>query len=209
MNLNSYDTIILDCDGVIFDSNNLKLDAFRDALNDYDNNIVDDFIEYFKISFGTSRYNLAKVFITEFLKIEFDEKLYQEILLKYSKNCVILYQNSCFTDGFLDFIQTYKDKKIFIASGSDEEELKEVFKTKKLNTYFIDIFGSPKKKKDIVFDIVKKHNNAIMIGDAKSDMLSAQNANIDFIFMKQYSTNEEMKKDKTLTTINNLGDLIE
>ena len=40
MKLNNYDTIILDCDGVIFDSNNLKLNAMRKALNEFDEKIV-------------------------------------------------------------------------------------------------------------------------------------------------------------------------
>ena len=43
INIQKYETIILDCDGVIFDSNNLKLDAFRDALCEFDPLIVDNF----------------------------------------------------------------------------------------------------------------------------------------------------------------------
>ena len=76
MNLEKYEIIILDCDGVIFDSNHLKLDAFRDALSKFHKDTVDDFIKYFKNNFGTSRHHLIKVFIGEFLKQEFDEKLY-------------------------------------------------------------------------------------------------------------------------------------
>ena len=47
-----------------------------------------------------------------------------------------------------------------------------------------------------------------MIGDALTDKLAAENSKIDFIFMKDYSTNIDMKKDNSFFSINNLGDLI-
>jgi len=208
MNLENYETIILDCDGVIFDSNNLKLDAFRDALDNFDKNLVEEFIEYFKNNFGTSRYYLAKVFIEEFLKQDFDEKLYQNILKKYSQNCIMLYEKSNITKDFLNFIEKYKNKQFYVASGSDQEELREVFKQRGLNNYFKAIYGSPKKKSEIVQNIVKDNKNSVMIGDAMSDMNAAKGSEIDFIFMREYSTNEYMKNNKEIISINNLGDLI-
>ena len=51
-----------------------------------------------------------------------------------------------------------------------------------------------------------------MIGDAKSDFFAAQKNNIDFIFMKDYSTVTstmiELQKNFYFSVINNLGDLI-
>lgn len=208
IDLEKYEVIILDCDGVIFDSNALKLDGFRDALSRFDKKIVDDFIEYFKNNFGTSRYYLIKVFIEEFLEQDFNKILYQEILKKYSLNCVVLYSKSDITKRFLEFVETYKNKKLFVASGSPEDELREVFKSRGLDKYFIDIFGSPTKKSEIVKNIVFQNNNAVMIGDAMSDMQAAKENKIDFIFMSEYSTNEEMKKNQSLNSIKNLGDLI-
>lgn len=208
MNLNKYETIILDCDGVILDSNHLKIDAFRDALSSFDEKIVDDFIEFFKNNFGTSRYSLTKVFIDKFLNQGFNESLYQNILKKYSQNCVVLYEKSLLTKDFLKFIENYKNKSFFVASGSDQEELRRVFKNRKLDKYFINIFGSPTKKCDIVKSICEKNKNVVMIGDAKSDMLASLENEIDFIFMSNYSTSEEMKKDNNLLNIKNLGDLI-
>jgi HAD superfamily hydrolase (TIGR01549 family) len=208
MNLNKYETIILDCDGVILDSNFLKLDAFRDALSNFDKNVIDDFINYFKNNFGTSRYTLVRVFIKEFLKQDFDENLYDCILKKYSQNCVLLYGKSHITKDFIKFVEIYKNKKLFVASGSDQKELRNVFKNRNLDKYFVDIFGSPTKKSEIVKSIVLETKNVVMIGDALSDMQAAQESGIDFIFMSEYSTNDTMKKDKSIKNINNLGDLI-
>lgn len=208
MNLDTYETIILDCDGVILDSNYLKLDAFRDALSEFDGLVVEKFIDYFKNNFGTSRYHLIKVFIVDFLKQEFDADLYHKIINKYSRHCVVLYQKANLTKDFLKFIERYKNKNIFVASGSAQEELREVFRNRDMDKYFIDVFGSPTKKTEIVKNIITTYKNAVMIGDSKSDMLAAKESNVDFIFMKKYCTNENMNKIKDLWCINSLGDLI-
>lgn len=208
MNLNKYNIIILDCDGVIFDSNNLKISAFKDALNSFDEEKVENFIFYFKNNFGTSRYNLVKVFIEEFLNQDFEIDLYNNILKKYSQNCVLLYEKSNITKDFFKFMTTYKRKSFFVASGSDQEELRIVFKNRDLDKYFIDVFGSPTKKSEIVKNICIENENIVIIGDAKSDMLASFENDIDFIFMSDYSTSDEMKKNTNLTKIRNLGDLI-
>lgn len=208
MRLDKYDTIILDCDGVILDSNYLKIDAFRSALREFDEEIVKSFVEYFKNNFGTSRYHLTKVFIEEFLKKDFDEELYNKILDDFGKHCVIEYNKADFTSSFLEFVKNYSDKKLFVASGSAQGELRDVFRSKEIDNYFIDIFGSPVKKSEIVKNIVEGEKNSVMIGDALSDMEAAEESNIDFIFMRDYSTNETMKKDDTIVSVNNLGDLI-
>ena len=210
MNLNKYDTIILDCDGVVFDSNLLKIKAFEKTLLElnYDKLKVEKFTEYFKNNFGVSRYRLVEYFLSDILKVGFDELIYNKILDKYSKKSFELYKNADLTKDLINFLEFYKDKNFYIASGSKEKELKEIFKIRKIDKYFKAIYGSPKKKSEIIKDIVKNHPNSVMIGDAMSDMIAAKEAKIDFIFMRDYSTNEELKNKDDLVTISNLGDLI-
>ena len=215
MTLDSYDVVILDCDGVIFDSNILKVEAFKKALSHYDADVIEAFSDYFKHNFGVSRYQLARVFIEEFLHQDFEEELYQEILKDYGDCCVLLYKESDFTNEFMRFLQYYKNKKFYIASGGDEIELNEVFKAKNIYQYFEEILGSPRKKHDLVNEVVMKNleKKIIMIGDAKSDLLASQTNNIDFIYMSQYSLVNDIMKELSqkcgFKTINNLGDLID
>ncbi len=214
MILDSYDVIILDCDGVVFDSNHLKVEAFKKALNHYHPDIVEAFGEYFKNNFGTSRYHLARVFIEEFLHQEFEEELYQKILQDYGDSCVLLYKESDFTNDLMKFLHYYKNKKLYIASGGDEVELNEVFKVKNIHHYFEKILGSPRKKNDLVREVLKENfeKKMIMIGDAKSDLLASQANDIDFIYMSQYSLVDEVMKNLSqeygFKSINNLGDII-
>jgi len=214
MTLNTYDVIILDCDGVVFDSNLLKINAFESALSDYDTADINAFIKYFKNNFGTSRYHLARVFIEEFLNQDFNEDLYQKILKAYGSSCVLLYKESDFTHEFMKFIQYYKNKKLYIASGGDENELKEVFREKGIDHYFEKIFGSPRRKDNLVREVLLENpkKKIIMIGDAKSDFLVSQANVIDFIYMSQHSlvkdTMKKLSREHEFKIINNLGALI-
>ena len=140
MNLNNYSTIILDCDGVIFDSNHLKIDAFREALSLFDQEIVEEFTCYVKANFGTSRFYLIKVFLKDFLKIDFQKTIYQNILNAYSQNCISLYDQAKLTRGFTEFVTKYRDKKLYVASGSDQSELRRVFEKRGIDQYFSKIF---------------------------------------------------------------------
>ena len=121
MHVDGYDVIILDCDGVIFDSNSLKIDAFRRVLSQYSTRIVEDFINYFKNNFGTSRYSLVKVFIEYFLKEEFDEIKYNDILKRYGQECVGLYKDAEFTDHLIEFLDKYKYKNYLSRKERNEE----------------------------------------------------------------------------------------
>jgi len=210
MNIKKYNTIILDCDGVIFDSNFLKIEAFRKTYDElgFSKTQIDKFVDFMKNNFGISRYKFAEYFIIEILNKKFDQMLFKNIIELYSKKSYELYFEANFTKYLLEFLDKYKDKNLFIASGGDQKELRKVFGKRDLDKYFVDIFGSPTKKSEIVKSIVLQNENSIMIGDAKSDMQAAKENNIDFVFMGDYSTNKAMQKDTSLNSINNLGDLI-
>jgi HAD superfamily hydrolase (TIGR01549 family) len=204
MNLNNYSTIILDCDGVIFDSNYLKIDAFRGALSLFDQEIVEEFTCYVKANFGTSRFYLIKVFLKDFLKIEFSEDLYQNILNAYSQNCVSLYDQAKLTRGFTEFVTKYSDKKLYVASGSDQSELRRVFEKRGIDQYFSKIFGSPTAKTDLISLIVRDNKKCVMIGDANSDYKAATDNSVDFIFLSDYTADESIKKSNKYKQVKNL-----
>ena len=53
---NKYNSIIFDCDGVILNSNQIKTNAFRKVLKQFNNKAIDEFIQYHKDNGGISRY---------------------------------------------------------------------------------------------------------------------------------------------------------
>lgn len=179
------DIVIFDCDGVIFDSNNLKIQAMRESLElmKFDKAVIEDCCDFFSSNFGKSRYFHVKHFVENLLPIEQHqhEGCYSKILNEYANRCKTLYLEAPLTPGIEKFLISL-DVKCYIASGSDECELKGVFKARNLTKYFSGIFGSPTAKTQIVRRIVEenKGTTCLMIGDASSDLSAALDNGIAF-----------------------------
>lgn len=186
--ISDYDIYIFDCDGVILDSNQLKIDAMEKTLSAViKNNVgIEDCVNYFKNNFGKSRFHHVDVFLADYLLVDeqYREKMRNEILTAFSLMCKELYLVAALTPGFVEFISSLQGKK-FVASGSEQEELREVFSLRGLNAYFDEVYGSPTAKVELVASILKSEDpdvRAVMFGDALSDLYAADENKIDFIF---------------------------
>ncbi|WPU65819.1 HAD family hydrolase [Peredibacter starrii] len=191
LDLNSYSSYIFDCDGVIFDSNQLKSDAFVDVLDyfGFSEKVKSEFINYHQANGGVSRYVKFKYLITNLLKQEFDENLYEKLLMLYSSKCVDLYGRAQFVPGVENFIKHSKLPQS-VASGSDEQELNVIFKDRGISECFDLILGSPKTKSQCVDKIMKnlkQPKRTAFFGDSYSDYAAAAAAGCDFIFVSQFS----------------------
>lgn len=189
--INQYDIIIFDCDGVILDVNLLKSEAFGKVVEGYSEDIRNSFVEYCKKTFGISRYVKFKDFFSKFANEQFDEEKYLKFLSDYSDLCKEIYKYADITPGCLNLLSNLNalNKKVYVASGSDEKELNEVFIHRGLDKYFNGIYGSPKSKSECVIQILKENEkgNTILIGDALSDLNTTKEHKIDFIYMSKYT----------------------
>ncbi|HAS8557962.1 TPA: HAD family hydrolase [Vibrio vulnificus] len=190
--LSEYEIYIFDCDGVILDSNQLKIEAMKNALEVHFSvqDPIAECVDYFRHNFGKSRFHHVSHFLNSILNIQEDKKdeLEQLILADFSEQCRRLYITAELTPGFLEFLAECKGKR-YVASGSEQSELRDVFALRGLDIYFDGVYGSPTPKTELIQGILKqeKNTNAVMFGDAESDMLSAKKNNIDFIFYSPYS----------------------
>ncbi|UXK09892.1 HAD hydrolase-like protein [Shewanella putrefaciens] len=188
----SYDLYIFDCDGVILDSNALKVQAMKEALEalSFKSEKVAQCVDYFANNFGKSRFHHVSHFVNEVLELRSDQKedIENKILDLFSTQCKSLYMTAELTPGFLNLIQMLPGKK-WVASGSEQGELRDVFKKRGLDKYFVDVFGSPTPKSKLLTNILQSqpHTRALMIGDAVSDFDASQANDIDFICYVPYS----------------------
>lgn len=189
--LNQYDIVIFDCDGVLIDVNLLKCDAFGKAVEGYSYEIVENFVNHCKKTFGISRYVKFKEFLSDFAKEPFQEDKYNILLNNYANICKEIYRYADITKGSEDLLLELSklNKNLYVASGSDEKELHEVLKDRNLSKYFNGIYGSPKTKLECTSIILNNQPNkkAVFIGDALTDMKSAKENNVDFIYMSKYT----------------------
>ncbi|WP_339386208.1 HAD-IA family hydrolase [Vibrio caribbeanicus] len=199
--MSNYDVFIFDCDGVIIDSNQLKIEAMNRSLTKAfgSSHQTDICLDYFKKNFGRSRFHHINYFVEEIFLLSGNERdnAYESLLLNYSKQCKSLYLKASLTPGVIDFL-TSLNGNLYIASGSEERELRQVFKERDLDQYFTGIYGSPTSKSKVVSNILEREagKKAIMFGDALSDMNAAKDNLIDFIaYMPFSNVKNELKKE--------------
>lgn len=200
LQLSKYDIYIFDCDGVILDSNQLKIEAMKNALTAHFSTkvLIDECVDYFRHNFGKSRFHHIAHFLENIIKVPIEQKSIIErlILADFSNQCRTLYLSAELTPGFINFLDKCQGKR-YVASGSEQSELRDVFVQRGLDSYFDGVYGSPTPKAELIKRIIEleKNTNAVMFGDAESDLLSAQLNCIDFVFYAPYSN----VKEKMLT----------
>ena len=194
-NFRSYQAVLLDCDGLVLDSNAIKTDAFYKtlAIVTSDEDKKQAFIDYHKYNGGISRYEKYKYLFSNILKLDFSQSTYDLLLSEFSKFCLEGYQLCNTTHGCVDFLNKLKSAQIdtFIVSGGDQNELQNVFKTNGLGHYFKGIFGSPVKKPKHINIIKQDYDKVLFMGDSIKDLEAAHETNSDFIGISNYSEDKK------------------
>lgn len=189
-----YKAFVLDCDGVIFDTNFLKIKAFRKCLENFPKSFVEECIGYVRENFGKTREHFFHYFLSNYMG-NYDVDIYKSMLKNYGNCCRSLYRKALFTEGFQDFMKDSYNKgiKLFVASGNAEGELKEAFFLHEIDSYFEGIYGAPHLKEEVIEKVLNRYDRAsiAMFGDALMDYRAAELHDVDFIYISKYSANRE------------------
>ena len=181
LDLNNYNLLIFDCDGVILDSNKLKNILFLKSVIEYSPKERHLFKKYISKNKGISRYKFFEYFFKNILKFEDKEykTAYNKALKKYNQYLKIEYSKCKFIPGF-----------------------KYIFKKKKIYNLFNNIFGSPKSKfqhAEFLNERINKNISKLYFGDSYYDYLVAKKLNADFVFIYGYSDDRKLLKLKKIT----------
>jgi haloacid dehalogenase superfamily, subfamily IA, variant 1 with third motif having Dx(3-4)D or Dx(3-4)E len=207
-------TLIFDCDGVLFDTNRAKSEAFALTLSAYPAEDVATFIRYHQANGGISRYRKFAYFFSDILRRPSEDGEIEQLLAGFSRHCKSIYQPSTLTPGCQEALKLLSEtSRMYVASGGNEEELNLAFRACHLDRYFKRILGSPKTKEDCVEEILSEAppRPIYFIGDAEADYRAAESAAIPFIFMKRFSENPdtlmERARRQAIPVIDTLSEL--
>ena len=183
--------LFFDCDGVILDSNHIKTDAFRECLKNEKKEDIELFINYHKKNQGIDRFKKLNYFFSK-IKKDFSHIDYFDALNRYSSICVVNLKKSGLVSGVKKFLENANKSNCscYVISGSEQNELRNVLKYKKLDKYFKGIYGSPLTKIEnikVALDHRPPNKNDIFFGDAISDMIAANKSNLKFIYLSECS----------------------
>ena len=213
--LNKYNTIIFDCDGVILNSNFQKIEAYRNTALAYGASKLqaEELVAHHVELTGISRYVKFKYFLKEIMSEEITDYS-MKILVDTLNEEVINLLKDCEIASGIEKLKSQTKKSIWmVASGGDQEELRFLFKEKNITSYFEGgIYGSPSSKHQIVEEKLKSNSflPALFLGDSLYDIETAQKFNLDFVFVYGWTDLKDWKnicQEKNLTYVEKIHDL--
>ena len=188
---------LFDCDGVLLDSNNLKIQAMQDALAAVaaSKEFIAIATENFRQNFGISRLDHFTAFQSISTKsFILTETLSAKALSFYANNVISLYRESSkitATESYISELPLHE--KIFVVSASDQSELRYILPKHFPNIPALNIFGGPTSKMDNIKNILDNegYKEAILYGDSIHDARAAKFSGIDFFGLSEYAADAE------------------
>jgi phosphoglycolate phosphatase-like HAD superfamily hydrolase len=192
MNLDNYNTVIFDCDGVILNSNFKKTEAYKMAAIDFGANPdqAKMLVEHHVKNTGISRYVKFEYFLTKILNKPFIEQDFNFLITALNRRVKESLLECEVAEGIDKLRQRYPNQNWMVMSGGDEEEVRELLTQKKVAHFFnLGIFGSPKSKHQILEErlTTSDFEPVIFFGDSKYDIDTAIKYDIDFLFFSGWT----------------------
>jgi phosphoglycolate phosphatase-like HAD superfamily hydrolase len=216
--LQSYKTLVFDCDGVVLNSNGAKIDAYREVALSFgaDADQAEQLVQHHVKLGGISRYPKFEYFLREIMRREVDEKS-MTCLLEAFTAAVQSKLANCEVSPYLPALkQATKQADWAMISGGDQAELREIMRQRGLQHYFnAGIFGSPDNKQTILEREIAQQNiqhPALFLGDSQYDYFSATEAKLDFVFLSDWTDVADWSafcQQHQITVINHLGELVQ
>jgi phosphoglycolate phosphatase-like HAD superfamily hydrolase len=189
--------LVLDCDGIIYDSNRLKTEAYRSTLQtmEVDAVGVDEFVSMHLNDVSVSRWVKFRRFFTEVrpdLCAPADVEAKVEASLgTFSAACQQLYNQLTPRTEALQLAQMVGADRAYVISGGGQDELREVFAKHNIAHHFKEICGSPTTKPDhlgkILLETGVAAEEVLFVGDGWTDYKTALGMGTQFIFLKEMS----------------------
>ena len=178
--------IIFDFDGVILESASIKTDAFAEMVEAYPVEIGKKFVEFHLTHMGISRKVKFRYLIEELLGEPCTEDKLDALGQKFSEIVHSKILAAPFVPGAQEFLESsYKKLFFYIASGTPQEEMRQIAAERGIEKYFKAIYGSPATKEEIVERLMQaqgyRKEDVLFVGDADTDLFAARAIGIHFV----------------------------
>lgn len=204
--------IILDFDGVILESTNVKTWAFAELFKDYPEH-VDQIVKYHLDHGGVSRYEKFEHIYKNILKKPLSKSELASLSKRFSDIVFSKILSCDFVSGALEFLKKYHNTTtLFIVSATPHEEINDIVEKLNIRKYFHGVYGSPHTKAELVKKILRENKlrpqNVLFVGDQMSDYNVAKHLGLQFVG-RIHKESANFRKMKGIKTIKNVWDLID
>ncbi|MFV8755817.1 HAD family hydrolase [Nannocystaceae bacterium ST9] len=179
---------VFDCDGVLLDSNPVKLAAFRVALADEDPARVEVLLGEHLRTGGVSRFAKLERFYREIQPVE-DPEIAIAVALRRFSDAAREGLRTCSAIAGVEALLSRlsgQGTAIHVISGGEQDEVREALLGRGWGGYFAGIHGSPTRKRDHMAALRERGSlpiGALAFGDAELDVRLAEEFGLRFVFV--------------------------
>jgi phosphoglycolate phosphatase-like HAD superfamily hydrolase len=191
--ISKYQTIVLDCDGVVLNSNQTKVDAYYNTSKRMGGTDAQAqaFVDY-HIKLGSiPRNDKIRYYITEIIKQPLTDKLFQEYMDTFTEILDETLMQCEVAPALYGLKKKTPQAKWMLMSGGDQEELRKILPRRGLGELFeLGIYGGPTKKNEHLASMIADgiiQFPALFIGDSRFDHQASTGAGLDFVFLSDWT----------------------
>jgi phosphoglycolate phosphatase-like HAD superfamily hydrolase len=177
--------IILDFDGVVLESNQVKVNGFKRLFLKYPT-LYEEMMEFNEKNISISRYKKFE-HLANLLNSDSKDLLVETLAENFSELIKEEMNNAPFVKGVISFIKKNRSKyAVHLASVTPEKELLDLLRRRNLLNLFKSVYGCPPWTKELAIkDIMSKEgvmsSEVLLIGDSAGDQNAAKACDINFI----------------------------
>lgn len=196
--LAGHDTVVFDLDGVLVDSNEVKVACMRTALSDFGTELVEDFLHEFRRTFGRSRREHFAAFHRDGLGGRGEGPDFEVFWDRYSGRYAALlaqrYRQAPRCAGAAELVGALAARGVplHVATGTLTAEAEAVLARAGIASRFRSVRGGERTKARRLAEILGDEGavvpaRTVLVGDARQDLLAAAKAGTGFLFVERYA----------------------
>ena len=181
------DAVFYDFDGVIADSVETKVNAYRIMFGYLGAEAVDKILDYNFQHGGLSRYVKFQWTYDTIIKQPLSDEMMQSLGRQFSEIVEHEVVKCPYIEGAIESIDWLHKWNVpmYIVSGTPQDELRRITAARGLDPKFTGVFGSPRLKPDIVRAVLAERGfspgRCLFIGDAMTDYKCANETGLQFL----------------------------
>jgi phosphoglycolate phosphatase-like HAD superfamily hydrolase len=182
------DALLLDFDGVILASAEIKARAFAEVYAGAEPAALAAVMAYQRLHGGVSRREKFAHFETAIFGRPATPERIEDLSRRFAEIVFERVLDAPFVPGAEAFLQaTRRESRLFLVSGTPQGELVEVLAARGLSNFFEGVVGAPTRKmvafSRILREIGLPPARALAIGDASTELLAARSLGVPFLWV--------------------------
>lgn len=171
--------LVLDCDGVILDSADIKIEAMRRIGEPFGAELRDRLVLFQTIEGGVSRYEKFSWLWQEAHGCEINKQQLHELETKFVGYLQDALDQCPLIPGTIELLKDWHTiMPVYVCSGAPQGELQEQLTRRGLAQYFTKICGYPPEKTTLLQSILHTSGalpeHSLMVGDTQTDARAAE-----------------------------------